>query len=184
LASAQLALGEAYDRLGLRVQAVAAYDAAIKAAPVGDPLEIRDRASLGIRRRPDTRVADAYRFSLEGWRQFERGDAATASVLLERALRLAPGDFGARSRYGRVLSARQQDAYALAELERAFASQAGAPPTLVAAAFLEAGALHERGGRRSQAAAMYRSAARVFGSGAELHATAMRALDRVAAQDE
>jgi tetratricopeptide (TPR) repeat protein len=168
---AHVMLGAAYDRLGQRSQAVAAFDAAIVAAPSGDPHGVRRRAATGLRRRPDPRVTDAYRMSLEGWRAYERGDTAAAAALLARALDLTPGDFIARYRYGRVLSARQEDARAVGELERALAARAAAPPSLVAAAFLEAGRVHERSGRRDRAEAAYRHASHVFGSGAEMRAT-------------
>ena len=50
-ARAQLQLGEAYDRLGKRDLAVAAYEAAITLAPDDDPARVRDRAGVGLRRK-------------------------------------------------------------------------------------------------------------------------------------
>ncbi|MGH9329594.1 MAG: hypothetical protein ACRD09_04060, partial [Vicinamibacterales bacterium] len=179
VAEAQVRLGDAYDRLGQRSQAVAAFNAALAAAPSDDPHRVRARAGAALARRPNPRAAEAYRLSLEGWRAFERGDTTTAAGTLASALQLAPNDFVARSRYGRVLSARREDAMALAEIERALASRAGAPPSLVAAAFLDAGAIHERVGRREAAAVMYRHASQVFGGGAGARDSATRALARL-----
>jgi tetratricopeptide (TPR) repeat protein len=137
------------------------------------------RAATALDRRPNERAAEAYRLSLEGWRALERGEVAAAATLAH-ALNLAPGDAVARYRYGRALAARHDDEGALAEFERALASRASCPPTVIASAHLEAGRVHERAGRRDQAAAMYQHAARVFGSGAELRALAARALARLA----
>ena len=50
-ARAELQLGTAYDRLGKRDLAVAAYAAAVALAPSDDPLQIRERARAGLRRR-------------------------------------------------------------------------------------------------------------------------------------
>jgi tetratricopeptide (TPR) repeat protein len=179
LANAQFELGSAYDRMGFRSHAVAAYTAASAVAPADDPDAVRDRASAALRRKPDARAADATRLSLEGLRRLERGDAAAASASLDRAVRLAPRDFVTRARYGRALAARRLDAKALAELDRALNAPGGAPPSLVAAAYIDAGALHERAGRRASAVEMYRAAARVFGGGAAMRAEALRALERL-----
>jgi tetratricopeptide (TPR) repeat protein len=48
-ALAQLELGMAYDHLGERSLAVAAYNAAMSSAPADDPLHVRTRARAGIR---------------------------------------------------------------------------------------------------------------------------------------
>jgi len=50
LALAQLQLGEAYDRLGRRDLARAAYQAALALAPERDPARVRTRAQAGLRR--------------------------------------------------------------------------------------------------------------------------------------
>lgn len=50
-ASAQVQLGEAYDRLGQRDLAVAAYEAALALAPDDDPARVRARARTGLRRK-------------------------------------------------------------------------------------------------------------------------------------
>lgn len=51
-ALAQLLLGEAYDRLGRRDLAVAAYHAALALVPERDPANVRARARAGLRRAP------------------------------------------------------------------------------------------------------------------------------------
>ena len=51
-ALAQLLLGEAYDRLGRRDLAVAAYHAALALVPERDPANLRARARAGLRRAP------------------------------------------------------------------------------------------------------------------------------------
>jgi tetratricopeptide (TPR) repeat protein len=48
-ALAQLQLGNAYDRLARREQAIAAYRAALMLNPEGDPLKIESRARAGLR---------------------------------------------------------------------------------------------------------------------------------------
>jgi tetratricopeptide (TPR) repeat protein len=48
-ALAQLQLGNAYDRLARREQAIAAYRAALMVNPAGDPLQIESRARAGLR---------------------------------------------------------------------------------------------------------------------------------------
>lgn len=48
-AQAQLQLGEAYDRLGRRTLAVAAYNAALALVPERDPARVRVRARAGLR---------------------------------------------------------------------------------------------------------------------------------------
>jgi tetratricopeptide (TPR) repeat protein len=180
VAEAQMRLGEAYDRLGQRSQAFAAFKAALAALPEGDPHGIRARAESAMARRPNPRATDGYRLSLEGWRAFERGDTTTSAATLARALQLTPNEFVTRLRYGRVLAARHADNAALGEIERALAGRADAPPSLIAAAFLDAGAIHERAGRRDTAAVMYRHASQVFGGGADARDAAARALARVA----
>jgi tetratricopeptide (TPR) repeat protein len=179
VSEANLRLGQSYDRLGMQTQAIAAFNAALDAAPAGDPHRIRPRAKSALGRRTPAREGEVYRLSLEGWRAFERGETAAAAATLGRSLRLVPTDFVARARYGHVLSARRQDTLALAEIDRALAARTDAPPSLVAAAYLDAGAIHERAGRRTAAIATYRLASEVFGSGADPRDAATRALARL-----
>jgi tetratricopeptide (TPR) repeat protein len=179
VSEARVRLGHSYERMGMHTQAVAAFKAAIAASPSSDPYGVRARAGDALWRRPPSRAGEAYRLSLEGWRAFERGDTATAAGTLARSLQLAPGDFVTRSRYGRVLAARGQEATALAEIERALGARGDAPASLVAAAYLDAGAIHERAGRRTAAMAMYRLASQLFGAGADARDSAARALERL-----
>jgi predicted Zn-dependent protease len=51
-ALARLELGSAYDHLGERALAAAAYNAAISSAPSGDPLHVRTRARAQLREKP------------------------------------------------------------------------------------------------------------------------------------
>jgi tetratricopeptide (TPR) repeat protein len=180
VSEANLRLGRSYERLGMHAQAAAAFNAALAAAPAGDPHRVRPRAKSALERRPPARAGEAYRLSLEGWRAFERGDTKAAASTLSRSLQLAPDDFVARSRYGRVLSARGQNAQALVEIERALDGRGDdAPPSLVATAYLDLGAIHERAGRRAAAIAAYRLASDVFGNGADARDAAARAIARL-----
>jgi len=54
-ALAQLELGSAYDQLGDRALAVAAYHAAVSSAPADDPLHVRSRARAALREKPIAR---------------------------------------------------------------------------------------------------------------------------------
>jgi tetratricopeptide (TPR) repeat protein len=56
-ALAQLELGSAYDHLGERALAVAAYNAAVASAPPDDPLHVRSRARVALRQKPIGRRA-------------------------------------------------------------------------------------------------------------------------------
>lgn len=180
VSEANLTLGQSYERLGMQAQAAAAFNAALAAAPAGDPLRVRARAKSALEHRPASRAGEAYRLSLAGWRAFERGDSIAAAAPLAKSLQLAPDDFVARARYGHVLAARGQDALALTEIERALAARGeDAPPSLVAAAYLDAGAIHERAGRRAPAIASYRLASEVFGNGADARDAAARAIARL-----
>jgi len=55
LALAQLQLGEAYDRLGRRDRASAAYQAALTLVPERDPARVRARARAGLRNAAPTK---------------------------------------------------------------------------------------------------------------------------------
>ncbi len=181
LAAANLALGEAEDRLGNRDAAVAAYRAAMNAAPSPDSRNLRPRAAERLRRAPDATRAEAYRLSLDGFRKLERSDLAGAEVSLTRSVSLDADDPVARYRYGRVLQARRQDAPALAQFELSIRASKSSPAPIAAAAYLEAARLQERAGHRDEAIGYYRAAATWFGAGADTRTAANRALLRLKA---
>jgi tetratricopeptide (TPR) repeat protein len=182
VAIAWLALGEAHDRLGDRDEAVAAYRAAIAAAPAPDVRAIRQRASERLRRAPDPVRTEAYRLSLDGFRRFERSDIAGAEAALLRSIALDGRDPVAHYRYGRVLQARRQDGPALVQFEMAIRDGDEGPAPIIAAAYLEAARLQERLGQIDVALGYYRAASTWFGSGADVRAAANRALVRLKAR--
>ena len=183
-ALAALRLALAYDRMGQRELASAAYRSAIAATPADDPLGIIGQANQGLSRRPDPRTTEAYRLSLEGWRALGRRELGAAETTLEQSLAIKPDDPVTRYRYGRLLMAQGHPDDALVAFDRAMKGKSSCPPTILAAAYLDAGQLHERAGRRDRAASMYRSASGVFGASAETRATARRLLNRVEARRE
>lgn len=179
LALAYLRLGEAYDRLGNRQQALESYRAAIAALPARDPFNVRRQADEKSRRAPDAQRAEAYRLSIDGWRRFERNEHAAAIASLERSLALNPADAVARYRYGRALIAAKHETAALAQLELTIRGARSAPAPIVGEAYMEAARLHERAGRRDRAIAYYRSASTLFGAANATRTAASRALARV-----
>lgn len=179
LAQAQLALGQAYDRLGQRALAVAAYEAARVAAPRDDPASVRARAVEGLDHKPDARTAEAYRLSLEGARATERGAFAEADAALSRAASLDPADPVIQYRKGKLFQARDDRAHALDQYEHVIAARPRAIPTILAGAYLESGRLLERAGQRARAIEMYRAAARTIGAAADTRDAAIQALTRL-----
>ena len=180
-ARTQLQLGTAYDRLGQRDLAAAAYVTAVALASDDDPLRIRERARSGLRQRPDVRVAEAYRLSLDGWRALERGAHEDARRLLTRAVMLAPEDSVARYRYARALEADGDRANARAQLEKVIAARPIPPAVVLADAYVAYAQLLERAGERARAITMYREAARLVGGVPRARDQAMRALERLSA---
>lgn len=180
-ALAHLRLGEAHDRLGSRTLALAAYRSAVAAAPADDLYDIAARAARRMRRAPKEEETEAYRLSLQGWRQLEENSLERATASLERSLALQPADPVSRFRYGRLLQARRDDAGALTQFELAIgnAGSGACPAPILAAAYLEAARLHERTGDRHQALAWYRVAATHFGAAQETRVAATRALTRL-----
>lgn len=176
---AHLRLGEAWDRLGQRDAAVAAYRTATTLAPNPDVAAIRETAAARQRRAPDARKAEAYRLSLEGWRRFEKNDHNGASASLERSLALNGADPVTRYRMGRVLQVRKEDPAALAQFEMTIRAAKTCPPPLLGTAYLEAARLHERAARRDQAISYYRIASTLFGASSDTHSAAKRALTRL-----
>jgi tetratricopeptide (TPR) repeat protein len=179
LAQAHVELGRALDQLGRRDEAVAAYRAAMAAAPAGDPREARRSAQRALSRAPDRTAADARRLSLDGWRAFERGDAARARAALDRAVELEGDDGVHRYRRGRVRAAQGDRAGARADFERALQARPLPPAPFVAGSYYELGAVLEAAGDRARALAMYDAAARAHGAPAETRSLAERALARL-----
>jgi len=177
---AALALGKAYDRLGDRPRAIQMFRLAIMSAPGNEGESVRAAANEQIRHAPDTRKAEAYRLSLEGWREFERGALAQAETALQRALDLDPADPVAHFRFGRLLQARDAaDPRALAQFELAIAARPPAPAAILASAYFEAGRVLESRGDRARALEMYQSVARVPGAEVRIRDAAARSLARL-----
>ncbi len=179
LALAQLRLGEAYDRMGVRAAAVDAYRAAAAAAPTPDVYAIASAAADRLRRPPDAKRAEAYRLSLEGWRRLEHNDLAGAAASLEASLALNGSDPVARYRAGRVQEARKDDAAALTHFEQTIKSARTCPPPILGYTYIEAARLLERQGKRTQAISYYRIASSLFGAASDTRAAAARALNRL-----
>ena len=179
VAQAQLELGRALDALGSREQAVAAYRAALAAVPAGDPRDVGRAARQGLSQTPDRISAEATRLSLEGWRTFERGDAAGALEPLERAVQLRPDDGVHRYRRGRVYVATQDRARARADFERALQVRPLPPAPFVAASYYELGVIFEASSDRTRARSMYDAASRAHGASAETRSLARGALARL-----
>jgi tetratricopeptide (TPR) repeat protein len=179
MSQAQLELGRALDQLGLRDQAVMAYRAALAAVPAGDPRSVRRPAQQGLSQAPDRIAADATRLSLEGWRAFERGDAARALAPLDRAVQLRPDDGVHRYRRGCVFLAAQDRARARGDFERALQVRPLPPAPFVAASYYELGSIFETSSDRPRALSMYEAASRAHGATAETRSLAQRALARL-----
>ena len=179
VAQAHLELGRALDQIGARDQAVAAYRAALATAPAGDPREVRRAARQGLSHVPDRTTAEATRLSIDGWRAFERGDAAGALTALDRAVQRRPDDGVHRYRRGRVLNAMQDRALARSDFERALRVRPLPPAPFVAASYYELGTILEASSDRARAVAMYEAASRAHGAFAETRSLAQRALARL-----
>ena len=130
MALARYQLGAAFDRMGWRDRAVAAYQAAIASAPADDPDDVRTKARDAIARRPDPKTAEAYRLSIEGYRHLQRNELAQAAASLSRSAALNPADPLTTYRQALLLAARGRQAEALAEFERVIALRP-VPPAFV-----------------------------------------------------
>jgi len=179
MARAQLLLGRAADRIGLRDQAVAAYRVAQSTAPAADPGGVRKAANEGLSHAPDRSAAEANRLSLEGWRAFERGASDEAIAKLDRAVQLQANDGIHRSRRGRVLLARGDRARALADFERVTQARPMPPAPMLANAFLECARMYEGSGDRARAVSSYEWATKVRGIDAATQTEAQQALARL-----
>ena len=166
LARAHYLLGTYHDRLGRRADALAAYRAAIAAAPGEDTHDTAGRARFRLREAPDARSGEAYRLALDGWRAFERGSLADAARALDRSLALRPGDGVALYRRARVHRARGELDRALALLARAIEARPVLPPVFLALAYVEQAQTLEAQRDRTAAVEAYRRASRVFGADA------------------
>ncbi len=182
LARAWYLTGLADDRLGRRDAAVAAYRSAIAAVPADDPDNLRSLARTRLSRAPDSRLAEAYRLSIDGWRALERGALAEATASLTRSIELNPLDPAARYRLGKVYLARGDMAHARAEFDRTIAARPVAPPWFLAAAYVETASIAERDGDRARAAELYRLAAAIGGAEAQTRDAARAGLARVSAK--
>jgi tetratricopeptide (TPR) repeat protein len=178
-ALAQYRLGAACDRMGWRDRAVAAYRAAIAAAPSDDPDDVRPKARDGIGHRPDPKTAEAYRLSIEGLRQLQRTEYAQAAESLARSASLNPADPVTAFRQALLLKANGRDQDALAAFERLVAMRPVPPPPVLAPSCVAAGRLLEAAGNRGRAVEMYSRAARVRGADAATRQAAAQALDRL-----
>ena len=158
---------------------IAAYRLASLHAPAVDALNVRRQAAERLRKAPNARHAEAFRLSLEGWRELEQKDVAAAATALEQAIALNPRDPVAHYRYGRVLQAGRDDAGALAQFELTIRDARLAPAALVGDAYLECARLHERAGRANDAIAAYKIASTFFGAAEATHVAASRALARL-----
>jgi tetratricopeptide (TPR) repeat protein len=176
---ANLRLGEAFDRMGLRSDAMDAYRAASAAAVTPDPYDVRLQAAEHLRRAPDPKHAEAYRLSLEGLRRLEHNEPAAAAALLEQSVALNGADPVTHYRLGRVLQARKDDVAAVAQFERTIRDAHACPAPILGMAYLEAARVHERLGRRDRALGYYRTVSSLFGAAADTRAAAARALTRL-----
>ena len=179
LAFAYLRLGQAYDRMGHRTQAMSAYRGAAAAAPADGLYNVAEEATRRLKNAPDAKKAEAYRLSLEGLRKLEQDDLKAAGQALERSLSLNPRDPVAHFRYGRLLQARREDVRALQQFELAVDEADECPPVLLGRAYLEGARLYERAGQRDRALSWYRIASTLFGAAQETRAAAARALERL-----
>ena len=176
VARAQLLIAQAEDSLGHREAALAAYRAAIAAAPADDPIGIRRTARAGLGRIPEARRAEARRLSLEGWRLLERGQLDQAATALGRSVEINPAESVARYRFGKLLAARGENLKAMAEFERVLAARPAAPGPTLAAACFEAGRLSDAAGNRARALELYRRATSTHGATAETREAAAAAM--------
>lgn len=178
-ARAWVQLGAALDRVGQRTEAVAAYRAALEAAVSGDPSNAARQARQGLRDTPDPTTARAYRQSLEAFRAIERDALDEAERLLAQSLGARPRDPVARYRRALLLQRRGDDVNALGVLDPLLVTREGIPPTIYAAACMDAARIHEAQGTIAQAVALYQTAISVFGIDRRMKEAAERAIVRL-----
>jgi tetratricopeptide (TPR) repeat protein len=180
VAEAQLQLGQALDRLGLRPQAIAAYRAAIAGARAGDPLKVAARARARLSAVPDVTTANAYRLSLEGWRALERGALDEASQAITQSLALRRDDPVTQYRHAKLLLALEQDEEALVVFAEIHKRHEETPPTFYTRACVDAARVHERLGSHQIALDLYRAATTVFGGDRRAKDAARQQVTRLA----
>ena len=179
VSQAYLRLGEAFDRVNARSDAMIAYETATRTAPPDDRYHVRRDAAERLRKTPNAAHAEAYRLSLDGWRKLEQKDLTAAKFTLERSLALNGRDPIAHYRFGHVLAARREFTPALTQFELVQREARTCPAPIVGYAWLESAQIHERVGDRDRAIAAYRQASTLFGAGAITHNAAARALARL-----
>jgi tetratricopeptide (TPR) repeat protein len=182
LAHAHLLRGRFEARMGRRAQALAAYRAALAAAPPRDPAGVAEAARDGLRRPVDPVTGQAYAISLAGWRAYERGALEEAERALDRALAMRPGDPVAMFRRAHLHQARAETDRALTLFGRVIAARPVAPAVFLARAYADRGALLESSDDRAGAIESYRNASRVFGGDAHTRQHAARSVARLQAQ--
>jgi tetratricopeptide (TPR) repeat protein len=180
LARAHLLLGTAYDRLGSRAMAAAAYNDAITRAPAVDAGNIRSRARAALGRRLDPTVTTAYRLSIEGLRALESGDGDGAVSVLARAVSLTPDDAVATYRYSIALQSIGDATRARSMRERVIQARPAAPAIVLASACVDAATISERDGERQRAIELYQRARDIVGGAPRAHENARLGLKRLA----
>ncbi len=180
LSRAALALGKAYDRMGDRDQAIESYRLAISSAGPDQSESVRTAANNELRRPQNAGRREAYRLSLEGLREYERGLLPHAETLLARSIELNPADPVAHYRLGLVLQAQDDKAVrALEQFELTIRARPGAPASILASAYYEAGRVLESRGDRARALEMYQSVQRVAGAEPRTRDAAAKSLARL-----
>jgi tetratricopeptide (TPR) repeat protein len=180
VAQAQWQLGQAYDRLGYRDQATAAYRAAIADAPTDDPDRIAARSRAALRTAPDPRAGLAYRLSLEAWRALEGGRVDQARRIMDLSYNIRHDDPVMLYRHARILEAQHAITTAIGVLELVITARATTPPSIFADACADAARLYESIDRPQRAIELYRTARSVFGVDQRTRERAERALARLA----
>ena len=181
---AHLRLGEASGSPGSRPAAVAAYRAAIAAAPAGDPHGAAGAARPSIcGHAPNAARAKPTALSLHGWRRLESGDSRRGRAALDRSLASRPRDPVAHYRLGRVLQGARRPIARWHNSSRRSARPRSCPAPILGARLPRSGArLERRRQDRDDAIDYYRTATSLFGAAADTRVAATRALTRLHAQ--
>ena len=143
------------------------------------PLSAVSEAQQLLRRFTERLAQPAYRLSLEGWRNLERGNLAEASRALTQSLALKRDDAVTQYRYARLLFAQKREDEALLVLAEIHKRHASTPATIYALACIDAARVKERQGDIAVAIDLYRSATTVFGGDRRVKNDAQRQLARL-----